>query len=113
MEHDQRTGGLFLKEKFLNRLAAPEICHRTNKCPLSRKNLVLRTIRQTLPTQGLPLLPDNHFEKAHGAPVSWETFNRSKPQNELEKMRQSRGKKKHNASTTRFHIFASLPGLNI
>jgi hypothetical protein len=24
------------------------------------------------PTQGLPLLLDTHFEKAHGAPFSWE-----------------------------------------
>jgi hypothetical protein len=36
------------------------------------------------PTQGLPPLPDNHFEKAHGAPVSWEKLNRSKPQHDLE-----------------------------
>src|SRR6056297_2722518 len=31
-------------------------------------------------TRGLPPLPDVHFEKAHGAPFSWERLNRSRPQ---------------------------------
>src|SRR6056297_1462585 len=35
------------------------------------------------PTQGLPLLLEICFKKADGAPVTWERFKRSTPQNEL------------------------------
>jgi hypothetical protein len=65
-----------------------------------------------LPTCGLQPLLDIHFEKAHGAPVSWETFNRSKPQNDLETDKIGGIQKEASYLHSHFHIFASLPGLN-
>jgi len=65
-----------------------------------------------LPKQGLPQLPDNHFEKAHGAPIIWETLYRSKPQHELETDRMGGMLKEAKTPHPHFHIFASLPGLN-
>jgi len=64
------------------------------------------------PTRGLPQLLDIHFEKAHGAPVSWETFNRSKPQHEPETDRIGGMFREAIYPHSHFHIFASLPGLN-
>jgi len=66
-----------------------------------------------LPTCGLQPLLDIHFEKAHGAPVSWETFNRSKPQNDLETDKIGGIQKEASYLHSHFHIFASLPGLNM
>ena len=65
-----------------------------------------------MPTCGLQPLLDIHFEKAHGAPVSWETFNRSKPQNDLETDKIGGIQKEASYLHSHFHIFASLPGLN-
>jgi len=54
----------------------------------------------------------NWSEKAHGAPFSWETFNRSKPQHELTTDRIGGMFRKAIYPHSHFHIYASLPGLN-
>jgi hypothetical protein len=65
-----------------------------------------------LPKQGLPRLPETHFGKAHGAPFSWEPFQRSTPQHELETDRIGGMFREAKNPHSHFHIFASLPGLN-
>ena len=64
------------------------------------------------PTRGLPALPEMHFEKAHGAPFSWERFQRSTPQTEPESDKIGGMSGEAIYPHTHFHIFASLPGLN-
>jgi len=65
-----------------------------------------------LPKQGLPSLSDTHFEKAHGAPFSWERFKRSSPQAKLESDKIGGMLREAIYQHSHFHIFASLPGLN-
>jgi hypothetical protein len=55
---------------------------------------------------------ETHFKKAHGAPVSWERFQRSKPQHELDTDRMGGMFREAIYPHSHFHIFASLPGLN-
>jgi len=69
---NNELAALFYQQKFSKRRAAPGICPKTHNGSLSPKNLVLRKPGQTLPTRGLPLLSEPVFEKAHGAPVTWE-----------------------------------------
>ena len=65
-----------------------------------------------LPTRGLPLLPDNYFEKANGAPFFLGKTEKKQTKNELEMVNGLGFLEKHNARIPHFHIFARLPGLN-
>jgi hypothetical protein len=65
-----------------------------------------------LPKGGLQPLPEHHFEKAHGAPFSWEPFYRSKPQTKPESDQMGGIFEEAIYLHPHFHIFASLPGLN-
>ena len=65
------------------------------------------------PKQGLPLLLDTCFEKACGAPIAEKRFKRSKPQNELEMADNFKPLERRYTGHPHFHIFESLPGLNI
>jgi hypothetical protein len=55
---------------------------------------------------------DIHFAKAHGAPVSWEPFNRSKPQTKPKSDQMGGIFEEAIYPHSHVHIFASLPGLN-
>jgi hypothetical protein len=57
-------------------------------------------------------LLETHFEKAHGAPFSWEPFNRSKPQTKPKSDQMGGIFEEAIYPHPHFHIFASLPGLN-
>jgi len=58
----------------------------TSRCQKPTSDHLFGTLRRfelwdpAQPTRGMPLLSETHFEKACGAPFSWEPFQRSTPQ---------------------------------
>jgi len=63
--------------------------------------------------EACPRYRENDFEKAHGAPFSWERFHRSKLQTKPESDKIGGISREAIYLHPHVHIFASLPGLNI
>jgi len=62
--------------------------------------------------EACPRYRENDFEKAHGAPFSWERFHRSKLQTKPESDKIGGISREAIYLHPHVHIFASLPGLN-
>ena len=78
-----------LKQRHLRPYFTRTIFIATSRCRKPTSARLFETPRHlalwdsALPKRGLPPLLETNFEKAHGAPVTWERLNRSRPQNDL------------------------------
>ena len=79
-----------LKQRHVRPDFTGSIFKATSRCQEPTSARLFETLRRyelwdpAWSTRGLPPLPDVHFEKAHGAPFSWERLNRSRPQTKTE-----------------------------